>query len=87
MTIITLLHINRHIKSFYLGTNGSTQYKLKNFVSYCRFENMPISSSLYENNYVEDFTLKHLFLSEICGLEMCRKFVYKHSEAIKYIKN
>ena len=36
---------------------------------------------------VEDFTLKHLLLFEICVREICEKFVYKHSETIKYIKN
>ena len=30
---------------------------------------------------VEDFTLKHLLLFEIC-----EKFVYKHSETIEYVK-
>ena len=37
--------------------------------------------------YVEDFTLKHLLLFEICAREICEKFVYKHSETIEYIKN
>ena len=32
--------------------------------------------------YVEDFTLKHPLLFEICD-----KFVYKHSEKIEYVKN
>ena len=30
--------------------------------------------------YVEDFTLRHLFLFDICKGEICGKFVYKHSE-------
>ena len=37
--------------------------------------------------YVEDFTLKHLLLFEICTREICKKFVYKHSETIEYVKN
>ena len=37
--------------------------------------------------YVEDFTLKHLLLFEIYGRELCDKFVYKHSEAIEYVKS
>ena len=34
--------------------------------------------------YVEDFTPKHLL---ICALEICGKFVYKHSETVKYVEN
>ena len=37
--------------------------------------------------YVEDFTLKHLLLFEICAREICEKFVYKHSETIEHVKN
>ena len=37
--------------------------------------------------YVEDFMLKNVSLSEICALEICEKFVYKHSETIEYVKN
>ena len=37
--------------------------------------------------YVEDFTLKHLLLSEVCAHDMYEKFVYKHSETIEYVKN
>ena len=37
--------------------------------------------------YVKDFTLKHLLLFEICAHEVCEKFVYKHSEALEYVKN
>ena len=36
---------------------------------------------------VEDFSLKHLLLFEICACEICEKFVYKHSETIEYVKN
>ena len=36
---------------------------------------------------IEDFTLKHLLLFEICEHEICEKFVYKHSETIEYVKN
>ena len=28
-----------------------------------------------------------LLLFEICAREMCEKFIYKHSETIKYVKN
>ena len=31
--------------------------------------------------------LKQLLPFEICAREICEKFVYKHSEAIVYIKN
>ena len=37
--------------------------------------------------YVEDFTLKHLLLFEICARKICVKFVYKHSETIENVKN
>ena len=37
--------------------------------------------------YVEDFTLKHLLLFEICTRERYEKFIYKHSETIEYVKN
>ena len=37
--------------------------------------------------HVEDFTLKHLLLFEICAREIFEKFVYKHSETIEYVKN
>ena len=56
----------------------------------CRFEDLPISSSPYENNIwknVEDFTLKQLLLFEIGPLEVCEKFVYKHSETLEYVEN
>ena len=36
---------------------------------------------------VEDFTLKHLLLSEKCARDTCEKFVYKHLETIEYVKN
>ena len=37
--------------------------------------------------YVEDFTLKHLLIFEICAHGICEKFVYKHSEKKEYVKN
>ena len=37
--------------------------------------------------YVEDFTLKHLLLFEICSREIREKFVCKHLETIEYVKN
>ena len=40
-----------------------------------------------KNQYVGDFTLKHLLLLEICACEICEKFVYKHSETTKYVEN
>ena len=39
------------------------------------------------NPCVEDFTLKHLLLFEICPGEICEKFLCKHSETIEYVKN
>ena len=47
---------------------------------------LPLS---YRNmaRYVEDFhfKLKHLLLFEICTREICKKFVYKHSETMEYL--
>ena len=40
-----------------------------------------------KKKHVEDFMLKHLFLSEICTREICEECVYKHSETIDYVKN
>ena len=37
--------------------------------------------------YAEDFALKYLLLFEISAREICEKFVYKHWETIKYVKN
>ena len=37
----------------------------------------------YKN--VENFTLKQLLFFKICALEICEKFVYKHSETKKYV--
>ena len=37
--------------------------------------------------YVQDFTLQHLLLFEICARELCEMFVYKHSATIEYVKN
>ena len=31
--------------------------------------------------------MKTLFIFEICAREICRKFVYKYSEIIEYVKN
>ena len=36
---------------------------------------------------VEDFTLQQLLHFEKYAHEVCEKFVYKHSEAIAYVKN
>ena len=55
-------------------------------VHWCRFENLPMSSSLYENNMLK-ILLEHLLLFEICARAICEKFVYKHSETIEYAKN
>ena len=35
---------------------------------------------------MEDYTLKHLLLFEICAREICQKFAYRHSETIEYLK-
>ena len=37
--------------------------------------------------YVEGFTLKHILVFEIRAREIRKKFVYKHSETIEYVKN
>ena len=37
--------------------------------------------------YVENLTLKHLLLFEICAQKIGEKFVYKHSETIENVKN
>ena len=50
-------------------------------------DSSPTSTSSYDNNYVENFTLKHPLLFEICAPEICEKFVYRHSETIEYVKN
>ena len=39
------------------------------------------------NNDVEDLTIKHLLLFEICTRDICEKFIDKHSETIEYVKN
>ena len=39
-----------------------------------------------QKKYVEDFTLKHLLLFEICARGIFEKFVYKHSEKIELLK-
>ena len=57
-------------------------------VHYCRFENLPISSSSYVfilKQCVEDFTLKHLLIFEICAIEICEKFVYNYLETIEFV--
>ena len=36
--------------------------------------------------YVEDFTVKHLLLFEICSREICGKFVYKHADTMNMLK-
>ena len=37
--------------------------------------------------YVEDFIVKHFLLFDTCTRGICEKFVYKHSEIVKYVKN
>ena len=44
---------------------------------------MPLSSRFIWKYFVEDFTLKHLLLFEICPCHICKNFVYKHSEYLK----
>ena len=48
-----------------------------------------MSWSLYKNNMskIKDLMLKHFLLSEICALEICEQFVYKHSETTEYAKD
>ena len=76
--------------------NENTAKTLK--IHSCRFENLPISSSSYENNMLK---ISHLLLFQIfpreiceplllfgiCASNICEKFVYKHSKTIEYIKN
>ena len=38
------------------------------------------------NIICQDLRLKHILRFEICAREICEKFVYKHSEAIEYVK-
>ena len=42
---------------------------------------------LIQKQYVEDFTLKHLLLFEICAREIYEIFIYKYSETMEYVKN
>ena len=37
--------------------------------------------------YFEDFTFRRPLLFEIYSREMCKKFIYKHSEKLEYAKN
>ena len=37
--------------------------------------------------YVKHFIFKQLLLIKICARKICEKSVYKHSEAIEYVKN
>ena len=49
-------------------------YVLKSAEQYC------YAKFNQQHWYVEDFTLKHLLLFEICAREIYEKFVYKHSK-------
>ena len=42
---------------------------------------------LHIKKSVEGFTFKNLLFFEICARWICEKFVFKHSETIKYVKN
>ena len=53
----------------------------------CRCENLPISSSSYENNMLKVSHLNTFLLFEICVCEICEKFIYKNLETIEYVKN
>ena len=61
------------------------------FNSFKRYTNADLKICQYlclrTKKYVEDFTLKHFLLFEICAREILEKFVYKHSETIEYVKN
>ena len=46
---------------------------------------LQVYQNLHLQMKIEDFTLKHLLLFEIC--EICEKLVYKHLETIEYVKN
>ena len=58
---------------------------IHNFFFPCKIKDALISSSSYDSS--SDFALKHLLLFEICARAICEKFVYKHSETVKFVKN
>ena len=35
--------------------------------------------------HLQDFTLKHFLLFEMCAPEICEKYVYKHSETMGFV--
>ena len=51
-----------------------------------RFENLPVFSSSHGKN-IENSTLQHFLLFEVCAREVRGKFVYKHSETIEHVKS
>ena len=62
------------------------------YASYFKDTLMQISKStnilvFIRKKIVEDFTLEHLLLFEICARKNCEKLVRKHSETIEYLKN
>ena len=53
----------------------------------CRFENLPKSSSSYGNNMLKISHKNTFYIFRYVHVEICEKFVYKHSEIIEYVKN
>ena len=67
---------------YYVFSISVTFSKKCSKVHSCRFENLSISLSLYENKKLKISCL----LFEICAREICKTFIYKHSEATEYVK-
>ena len=78
-----------HSHSFWLCHHGLWPFQKRFSIIFIvkGTENLSISSPSYENNYVEDFTLRHLLLFELCAREISEQFVYKLSETKEYFKN
>ena len=53
----------------------------------CKFENLPISSSSYENNMLKISHQNTFYFLRYAQREIYEKFVCKHSETIRYVKN
>ena len=83
----TLTRIDKD-KQFVVETNDVIDPVLKaikgTLMQVWKFANISV---LIWKKYVEDFTLKHYLLFELCAREICEKFVYKYSETIEYVKN
>ena len=83
------------IKDCLVYTEKTTQYLLKS-PALVKFGVINLKASICQyltfksKQYVEDFTLKHLLLSEVRARKRYEKVIYKHSETaetIEYVKN